>query len=172
MNNNYKLKYFTRTAMLLALTIVFQSLGRRIPLGQNSNFIVGPLVNACLIISSALVGLLSGAVISVLAPYGAILTGATMPLPLAPFVALGNFVLVLAFYIFRKKKVIGIILGSIAKFAVIYGSLLYIIPFFKLLPKNKAMALAGAAFGWPQLVTALIGGIIAIPIIYRLERHI
>ncbi|ODM27751.1 ECF transporter S component [Acetivibrio mesophilus] len=171
MNNN-KLKYLIRTAMLLALTIVFQSLGRLIPLGQNSNFIVGPLVNACLIISAGLVGVFSGAAISFLAPYGAILTGATMPLPLAPFIALGNFALVLVFYIFRKKKVIGIILGSIAKFAVIYGSLLYIIPFFKLLPANNAMALANAAFGWPQLVTALIGGIIAMPIIYRLEKHI
>lgn len=171
MNNN-KLKYLTRTAMLLALTIVFQFLGRHIPLGQNSNFIVGPLVNACLIISAGLVGIFGGAVISVLSPYGAILTGATLPLPLAPFIAVGNFVLVLAFYIFRKRKVIGIISGSIAKFAVIYGSLLYIIPFFKLMPANKAMNLAGAAFGWPQLVTALIGGIIAIPIIYRLEKHI
>ncbi|GAE90426.1 ECF transporter S component [Acetivibrio straminisolvens] len=172
MGNNHKLKYFTRTAILLALTVVFQFLGRPILLGPNSNFIVGPLVNACLVISSGLVGLFSGAVISVLAPYGAILTGAALPLPLAPFIALGNFALVLAFYIFRKKKIIGIVLGSIAKFAVIYGSLLYIIPFFKLLPENKAMALAGAAFGWPQLVTALIGGIIALPIIYRLERHI
>lgn len=169
---NDKLKYLTRTAMLLALTMIFQFIGRFIPLGPNSNFIVGPLVNACLIISAGLVGLFSGTVISVLAPYGAILTGATLPLPLAPFVALGNFVLVLAFYIFRKKKVAGIIAGSIAKFAVIYGSLLYIIPFFKLLPQNKAMALAGAAFGWPQLVTALIGGIIAIPVVHRLEKHV
>jgi len=155
--------------MLLALTVIFQFIGRFIPLGPNSNFIVGPLVNACLIISAGLVGLFSGTVISVLAPYGAILTGATLPLPLAPFVALGNFVLVLAFYIFRKKKVAGIIAGSIAKFAVIYGSLLYIIPFSNCC-SNKAMALAGAAFGWPQLVTALIGGIIAIPVVHRLEN--
>lgn len=104
MGNNHKLKYFTRTAILLALTVVFQFLGRPILLGPNSNFIVGPLVNACLVISSGLVGLFSGAVISVLAPYGAILTGAALPLPLAPFIALGNFALVLAFYIFRKKK--------------------------------------------------------------------
>jgi len=34
------------------------------------------------------------------------------------------------------------------------------------------MALAGAAFGWPQLVTALIGGIIAIPVVHRLEKHV
>jgi len=101
---NDKLKYLTRTAMLLALTVIFQFIGRFIPLGPNSNFIVGPLVNACLIISAGLVGLFSGTVISVLAPYGAILTGATLPLPLAPFVALGNFVLVLAFIFSGRKK--------------------------------------------------------------------
>ena len=141
MNNN-KIKSITRTAMLLALTIVFQAVGRTFPLGSNSNFIVGPLVNACLVISVTLVGVFGGAVISVLSPFGAILTGASLPLPLAPFIALGNFVLVLAFYIFRKKKAIAIVLGSVAKFAVIYGSLLYIIPFFNLLPENKALTLA------------------------------
>ena len=171
MNNN-KIKFITRTAMLLALTIVFQAIGRSIPLGPNSNFIVGPLVNACLVISVTLVGIFGGAVISVLSPFGAILTGASMPLPLAPFIALGNFALVLAFYIFRKHKAIAIVSGSVAKFAVIYGSLLYIIPFFNLLPKNKALTLAGAAFGWPQLVTALIGGIIAMPIIIKIEKHV
>jgi len=59
---NDKLKYLTRTAMLLALTVIFQFIGRFIPLGPNSNFIVGPLVNACLIISAGLVGLFSGTV--------------------------------------------------------------------------------------------------------------
>jgi len=38
---NDKLKYLTRTAMLLALTVIFQFIGRFIPLGPNSNFIVG-----------------------------------------------------------------------------------------------------------------------------------
>ncbi|HOQ37772.1 MAG TPA: ECF transporter S component [Acetivibrio sp.] len=170
--NNSKIKFITRTAMLLALTIVFQALGRTIPAGLNSNFIVGPLVNACLVVSATLVGIYGGAVISVLAPFGAILTGAKLPLPLAPFIALGNFVLVLAFYIFRKKKIVAIAVGSVAKFVVIYGSLLYIIPFFNLLPKNQALNLAGAAFGWPQLVTALIGGVIALPIIMKLEKHV
>ncbi|WP_010249738.1 ECF transporter S component [Acetivibrio cellulolyticus] len=170
MNNN--VKYLTRTAMLLALTIVFQFLGRLFPLGGNSNFIVGPLVNACLIISASLVGIYAGAVISILSPFGAILTGALLPLPLALFVALGNFSLVLIFYIFRKKEIIGIISGAIVKFAIIYGSLLYVIPFFKLLPATQALKLASANFGWLQLVTALVGGIIAIPIIRRLEKHI
>ncbi|HOQ00910.1 MAG TPA: ECF transporter S component [Acetivibrio clariflavus] len=170
--NKDKLRYLTRTAMLLALTIVFQSLGRFIPLGPNSMYIVGPLVNACLLISTGLVGIYSGTVISILTPFGAILTGATMPLPLAPFVALGNFALVLLFYVFRKKKVIGLITGAIAKFLVIYGSLLTIIPYFKILPSQQASNLASKAFGWPQLITALIGGIIALPVIMRLEKRI
>lgn len=168
--NKDKVRYLTRTAMLLALTIVFQSVGRFFPFGPNNNFIVGPLVNACLIISAGLIGIYAGAAVSILSPFGAILTGAVLPLPLAPFVALGNFALVLLFYTFRKNKVIGIILGAFAKFAVIYGSLIYIIPYFKLLPAKQVAALTGAAFGWPQLATALMGGIIAAPVIARLEK--
>jgi len=167
-----KLRYLTRTAMLLALTIVFQSLGRLIPLGPNSSFIVGPLVNACLIVSAGLVGVYAGAVVSILSPFGAILTGAGMPLPLAPFIALGNFALVLFFYIFRKKKIAGILSGAVAKFLVIYGSLMTIIPYFKILPSQKALAFASTAFGPTQIVTALIGGIIAFPIIVILEKRI
>jgi len=167
-----RVRYLTRTAMLLALAIVFQSLGRVIPLGPNSQYVVGPLVNACLLISTGLVGICSGAVISILTPFGAILTGAAMPLPLAPFVALGNFALVLLFYVFRKKKVIGLLTGAIAKFLVIYGSLLTVIPFFKFLPAQQAANLASKAFGWSQLITALIGGVIALPVIVRLEKRI
>lgn len=49
--------FITRTAILLALTIVFQSIGRAIPLGQFNQFITGSLVNACLVIAAAATGI-------------------------------------------------------------------------------------------------------------------
>jgi len=48
------IRFITRTAILLALTIVFQTIGRAIPLGQFNQFITGSLVNACLLIAAAL----------------------------------------------------------------------------------------------------------------------
>jgi len=167
-----KVRYLTRTAMLLALTIIFQASGRLFQAGTNSLYIVGPLVNACLLILTGLVGLYLGVAISILSPIGAILTGAVMPLPFVPFVALGNFALVLLFYLFKNKKVIGLITGSIAKFLVIYGSLLTVIPYFKLLPPQQISKFISGPFSYPQLITALVGGVIALPVILRLEKRI
>jgi hypothetical protein len=166
--NNSKVRYITRTAMLLALTIAFQIFGRAV-IPAYSNLIVGPLVNACLLISTGLIGIYSGTVIAILSPFVALFTGATIPLPLLFFVALGNFVLVFVFNIFKKKRAVGIIIGAVAKYLIIYGSLILIIPYFKV-PAAQITKLASNAFGSMQLITALIGGIIALPVIYRLEK--
>ena len=168
--NNSKVRYLTRTAMLLALTIALQIFGRAVIPGF-SNLVVGPLVNACLLISTGLVGIYSGTVIAILSPFVALFTGAPIPLPLLFFVALGNFVLVFLFHIFKKKKVVGIISGAVVKFLVIYGSLILILPYFKV-PAAQIAKLASNTFGWVQLITALIGGIVALPVILRLEKHV
>jgi hypothetical protein len=162
------IKFITRTAILLAITIVFQSMGRFIPLGPNSNFVVGPLVNACLLIAAAYTGLSGASVISVLSPFGAILTGAAVPLPFAPFIAIGNFLLVLLFSIFKEKRVIGLLSGAVLKFGFLFATISL---FVRLIgaPSKKASLLI-FAFGWPQLVTALIGGVIALVVIKALER--
>jgi len=161
-------KTITRTALMLALTIVFQVIGRYIPLGPNSNFIVGPLVNACLLITASLVGFFGAAFIAIAAPFGAILTGATVPLPFTPFIALGNLVLVIIFYLLMKKSsIVGIIAGSIVKFLTLYASILVFTNLAKI-PAKKASVMI-FTFGWPQLVTALIGGAIAL-VVTRLVK--
>jgi hypothetical protein len=161
-------KFITRTAILLALTLVFQAIGRYIPLGPNSNFIVGPLVNACLLIATAFTGLWSGIIISVLAPFGAVLTGAAIPLLFTPFIAAGNAVLVIVFYILRKRRTVGIVSGAVLKFGVLFASISLFLGISEVAPK-----LASAlyfSFSWPQLVTALIGGILAMIVINALEK--
>jgi hypothetical protein len=153
-------KTITRTALMLALTIVFQILGRYIPLGPNSNFIVGPLVNACLIITASLVGVFGASLIAIVAPFGALLTGATVPLPFLPFVALGNLVLVVLFYLINKKNyTAGVVAGAVVKFLALYASIIVFTNMANI-PAKKATAMI-FTFGWPQLVTALIGGVIA-----------
>jgi len=167
--NNSKIKFVTRTAILLALTVVFQMAGRAIP---NNNFIVGPLVNACLIISTAMVGIFGGLVIAVISPFTSLINNhapiAGALLPFSPFVAAGNFVLVLSYYLLMKRsQIAGIIVGSILKSGFLYGGVILFLKIFSF-PKfaNTLMFL----FGWPQLVTALIGGAVALIVIKSLGK--
>ncbi|MCR4434556.1 MAG: ECF transporter S component [Clostridiales bacterium] len=170
-----KVRFIARTAILAALTLVFQSLGRFVPLGPNSNFIVGPLVNACLLIATATVGVWGGIIIAAIAPVGSLLTThspiASFLLPFSPFVAAGNIVLVLCFYfLLKKSKIAGIILGAVLKFGVLFGSVSFFLVVLKMAPK-----LAGTLyflFGWPQLVTALVGGAIALIVLRALGKSV
>ncbi|NLC68835.1 MAG: ECF transporter S component [Clostridiaceae bacterium] len=163
-------KTIARTGILLAVTIVLQSLGRIIPLGPYSNFIVGPLVNASLLVSTAATGLIGGAVISIATPFVASFT-AGVPILFAPFIAIGNFILVLLFYIFIKKnKIVGIVSGAVLKFAFLTAAINIFVQVVKLAEKQVANMLY--AFSWPQLVTAIIGGILALVVLQALGEKI
>ena len=91
--NQFNTRFMTRTAILLALTVAVQMAGRAIPAPANS-FIVGPLVNACILISTAFTGLVGGIIISILAPFTSLINNhaaiAPVLLLFAPFIALGN----------------------------------------------------------------------------------
>ena len=163
-------KIIARTGILLAVTVVFQSLGRLIPLGPYSNFVVGPLVNASLLVSTVATGLIGGAVISIATPFIASLT-AGVPILFAPFIAIGNFILVLLFYLFMKKsKIAGIISGAILKFAFLFAAISIYVKLADLAQKQVANLLY--AFSWPQLVTALVGGFIGIAVSNVLVKSI
>lgn len=164
------IQFLTRTAILLALMVVFQAMGRLFPAGINSQFIVGPLVNAALIVSAAAVGIWGGGFIALAAPFGAILTGAQISLPFAPFIALGNMAIVIGFYlIMRRNAVIAVIAGSIAKFAVLTASVNVFVQMMNTPAKQADKMLA--AFTWPQLATALIGGVVALTVIKILGKN-
>lgn len=163
-------KLITRTAILLALTVVFQMLGRYIPLGPNSNFIVGPLVNACLLISTAASGLWGGAVVAVISPFSALITGGAVPLPFLPFIAIGNFILVLLFYVLRRNMIGGILSGSVLKFGFLYAAITLFLKVYTV--PQKVFTVLSFLFSWPQLVTALIGGLIALIVIKALGKQL
>jgi hypothetical protein len=170
---NIKVKILTRTAILLALAIVFQMMGRF--MGPNNNFIVGPLVNAVLVVSTAAAGLWGGTAISVIAPFVSALTNkapiAPIILSFSPFIAGGNFIYVLCYYLFAKRnKIAGVIIGSVLKFSFLFVSITI---FTRLLSINsKQAAMLTAMFGWPQLLTALVGGTIALIVIKSIGRNI
>lgn len=166
---NKQTKFITTVALLMALTIVFQLLSKIVPLGPFSNFITGSLVNMCLIISTAVTGILGASIIGILTPFVALLTGSPVPLLFIPFVSICNFLLILSFSILRTKKIINILVPSFIKTLFLYLSINFIISLLKLVPKKASVLLY--LFGWPQFITALIGSIIAIIIINKLKIY-
>lgn len=165
---NKHLKWLTQTALLIACTVVVQSLSKLVPLGPYANFITGSLVNMCLLISTALVGLSSGAIVGIVTPFIALLTGTAIPIIFVPFVATGNFILVLSFHLLKKHFIMNVLVPAAVKTAFLYTAINLMLLVMQLAPE-KASALL-YLFSWPQLITAIIGGFIAIFIVNRISR--
>ncbi|MBN2224314.1 MAG: ECF transporter S component [Deltaproteobacteria bacterium] len=147
------------TALMLALTAALQISGRYLTpfLGPANIFVVGTLVNACLLIAVDYAGIRGAAVIAFAVPFTALLAGAPIPLPFLPFIGAGNFLLVLMSYLF-KRKTIGIFVGAVAKFLFLFGA---VAAFLRLTQLPAALsAVLYFSFSWPQLVTALLGGVV------------
>lgn len=152
--------FLTRSALLLALASVFPLLGLPQP-------VTGVAVNVVLYISSALVGPVGGIIIGCMTPWLAVLRG-VLPPPLivaAPFIMLGNIVLVLTFDYFRSRNpLFGLIGAALAKFVVLIVGAQIIIPQFLQMPPVVAAKVA-AILGLPQIFTALVGGFLALIIL-------
>lgn len=170
--------FISRTAVLLALTLVFQSIGLLIPEQTVKQFVVGSLVNFVLFIAVMGVGLLSASIIGLSTPFLAMLFNiAPLNIVLVPFVALGNFILALVFFLLQKllfkklssKRVftlIGILVAGTVKGVYLWFAFLNIAKV--LLPKVPPVMLF--TFSYPQLITAAIGGILAYLVIPSLKK--
>ena len=170
--SNIDAKFITRTAMLIALAVIFQFLGRFIPAGQ---FVTGPLINACLIVATGIVGVWSGVTVAILSPVIALATGMNPNILFAPIIALANIVFVVVFALFIGKDIrtelsarpaLGIIVGSVIKFLVIFVGITKMLPALNI----KVAPPLIFAFSWPQLVTALTGGIIGLTVLIILNK--
>ncbi len=158
MNRKTSLTILTRSALMLA--VILASQGLHLP-----QMITGPLVNAVLIYSTLTLGLTSGVVLSILAVVGSFILGfMKVPLPpLIPLIMLANIVFVLCFKAFIKdgsliRLITSMITGAFAKFLVFYLGINYIFSWLNIVVPAPVYA----AFGAIQLLTAVIGGIVAI----------
>ncbi|MBN1880781.1 MAG: ECF transporter S component [Deltaproteobacteria bacterium] len=158
------------TALLLSLTILVQFLGRYTTglFGPVNIFVIGTLVNALLLISVEYSGRGGAIAIACAAPITAVLSGAPIPIPFVPVIAIGNAMYVILFYI-TGKRVSGIILGAVSKFLFLYASV-YIFLHISTV-ETKAAGILYFLFSWPQLVTACAGGIVYIAAIRILKRQ-
>jgi uncharacterized membrane protein len=165
--NKKKIFWITRTAIFIALLVVIQAATAPFKV----TLLTGSLVNMILVVSVMTCGFSSGLIVSVISPFLAMLFGIGPQLwPIVLLIALGNTVLVLLWYLICKKalkeKLVGYIAAlaaaAVGKFLFLYVSIVQLaLPLILKLPEKQAAALS-ATFSVPQLITALIGGVLAI----------
>jgi riboflavin transporter FmnP len=175
---NKTVKWIARTAVMLALALLFQSLRMIIPMpGMMSQYIVGSLVNLALIVAAIIIDAKGGLVVAVLTPVVAFFQGhipQAMPLMIL-FVALGNAVIVVAYALLYKEsfisRIIALVVGAVAKFVVLYILVVKLaLPLIYPGVPDQVRAAMSVNFSWPQLITAAIGGVIALLVIPLLQR--
>ena len=169
---NKKIRWITETAIMLALLVTLQALTKGF--GQ---LVTGSCVNAVLAVAVLLGGLSCGTVVAVVSPVLAYLLGIAPMLVTVPAIMVGNTVFVVLLHLIAGKRtgilprVIAWVLAAGAKFAALYAMVVGLIcgvlsesllaagtlkaPMLKALP---------VTFSWPQLITALIGGAVALMI--------
>ena len=154
----------TRTAILIALTVAFQSLGLQ-------QMITGPVVNMFLYLAVMTVGIWGGAVTGLVTPVAALWVGILKPAmaPMVPAIALGNAALAVLFGLISgiggrtsaTFRVIGVLIGSLVKFLILSTTVKYLVQ----VPGPLAKMMQGT-----QLATALIGGALALVLAEILSR--
>ena len=156
--------WVTETAVMTALLIVLQTVTKAA--GQ---YVTGTCVNAVLAVSVLAVGLGSAITVALLSPFFAFLLGIGPQLPhIIPTIALGNLVFVLILGLLAGGREVPLwrrgaawLAAAFAKFAVLY--LLVVKLICTVLPLKEAQVnLFSVMFSYPQLVTALAGGGIAL----------
>jgi hypothetical protein len=163
-------RVMARTALLLALTLLFQSLRLFIPLPPFfTTWIIGSLVNACLLIALETTGFFPAAVIAVSAPAAAYFQQ-LLPVPIFVLpVALANLLYV---WLFRTALVWGrwqgIAIAALGKTVFLYVVFAWLLSFIHI----GAKLAAGLLFimSWPQLVTTAAGGVLATLVVKRLNK--
>lgn len=163
---NTKTLWITKTGVMLAILIVLQFVTK--PFGQ---IITGSCVNYVLVISALILGLGSAALIAFISPFLAFFLGIGPAfLPIVPGIAIGNLVLVIVVYFVSSKgrqkndivkNEIGVIIGAFDKLLILYILVVKILIPLIGLPDEKASVIS-AMFTWPQLITALVGGTVAV----------
>ncbi len=147
-----KITYASKLVVLLGVATI-------VPL-FHQQMITGPIVNATLFASVILLGTQAGMMVGLIPSLVALSVG-TLPAslaPMVPYIMLGNAILVLIFGFLKEKNYwLAMITSSVLKFIFLFATSTIVIDL--LLKKELAQSVA-LMMSWPQLLTALMGGII------------
>ena len=183
---NKKIRWITETAAMLALLICLQWVGSFVPEQLTKQLITGTCVNAVLAITVLFVGMSSGITVAVISPVCAFLFNIAPNLITVVPIMLGNVCFVVLLRLLMNKavwrQVAALIAAAAVKFAVLYvlvvkivcgvasGALLGKKLGEKVLLAPPMLKMLPTMFAWPQLVTALIGGTLALLIVPTLKK--
>lgn len=164
-SRNNQRKSLVRGAVLLAIAICFQGLRLVFPLPPLAGmFIIGSLVNMTLVIAVRSAGIKPTLLISFLLPIIAFFQGQLAVPIFIPVVALGNMVFVFVCQQFWQKKLLW--LAPVFKAAILYVGTLLVLYCFAI-PEKVAQVLL-LMMSWPQIVTGIIGLMLARQLVRRL----
>ena len=165
MGKNTYLRTLARGSVLLTMAIVAQEIRLFLPLPPLLSIIViGTMLNAIMVIAVRYASLTSAIIISAILPLFAFMQGHVIIPLMIPVIFLGNFVLVLVCDKFWGKGII--ILAPVLKTVTLY--MLSRALFSMLGLQNKVVDAILLGMGWPQLITAILGIILAM----QLEKRI
>ncbi|MBR5272245.1 MAG: ECF transporter S component [Clostridia bacterium] len=167
-----KTLWITRTAVLMAMLVLLQSVTK-----AGGQFVIGSCVNAVLAVAVLFSGLWSGVTVAVISPFLAFFLGIGPQLiAVVPAIAVGNviYVLILHFLCGKRnlpiwRQGIGLFSAAACKFLALYLIVAQLLCRVLTL-SEKQVATFTAMFSWPQLVTALIGGVVALLIVPTLHK--
>jgi len=168
---NKNIRWITETAVLLALLVTLQYLTK--PMGQ---LVTGSCVNAILAIAALFGGLASGVTVALISPVLAFLLGIAPQILTVPAIMVGNTVYVVLLYVLADpsgknavKQILAWLVSAAAKFAALYAIVVWVICgvlsetlLASGVMKQPMLSALPATFSWPQLITALIGGAVAL----------
>lgn len=177
MTNQQKVRWIATTGILIALLVVLQwaTAGTQSFAGQ---YITGSLVNCVLAVGALFGGVYCGIVVALLSPFCAFLLGiGPKLLQVVPAIALGNTVFVIALRLLWKaplwRQITAVAVSALVKFGILYLAVVKVlIPVMgPALPAKQAAAFT-VMFSYPQMITALIGGALALLLLPLIRKAI
>ena len=165
MGNNTYLRTLARGSVLLTMAIVAQEIRLFLPLPPLLSIIViGTMLSAIMVIAVRYASLTSAIIISAVLPLFAFMQGHVIIPLMIPVIFLGNLVLVLVCDKFWGKSII--ILAPVLKTVTLYMLSRVLLSMLGL--QNKVVDAILLGMGWPQLITAILGIILAMQLEKRL----
>jgi len=126
---------------------------------------------AALLMSVILLGM-RGAVLLSLLPSLVSLSFGLLPMvmaPMVPFIIMGNIILVYVFNLLREKNFfLGLIPGALLKFSFLFLISNFVISFFV---KQAVADKVALMMSYPQLITALMGGLLVYLLTYKYNKN-
>lgn len=184
--NKKVITWVAEAGLLIALLVVVQLLTFVVPKSVPlvSQLFTGSLVNLVLIVGAGSVGFSGTAVAAVLSPVLALLFGQMTFPQMVPVVIAGNLVIVAVTWAFFRNDaklpksagfgldIAGIAVGAVAKTIVLWAATSWLIVPVFFAGNAKIGSKLSLMFSWPQLVTAIIGGILALLILPRIRTYL